>query len=203
MLSAMNLFWHRLASGPRDRQALAFLRVATGLFFLYQGYQKLTDPDFLSALPNTLHVWASTSPASLYTSFLEHVAVPQAGLFGFLVTYGEILTGLSYITGFLVQFSAPAAILMNLNFLLATQHLGVASQGVNLAFMIISATLFWARAGHYYGLDAFVFRGATPSITEKFKPKVSRKLSMAQNLLTKSADKSGGKKKSKSRSKPF
>jgi thiosulfate dehydrogenase [quinone] large subunit len=203
MLSAMNLFWHRIANGPRDRQAVAFLRVSIGLFFLYQGYQKLTDPGFLSALPNTLHVWAGGNPFPLYKSFLEHLAIPQAGLFGVLVTYGEILTGISYITGFLVQFSAPAAILMNVHFWLATQHLGTASQGINLTFIIISIVLFWARAGHYYGLDAFVFRSGSPVPADKFKPKASRKLSMAQEFLTKSTDKNSGKKKSKSRSKPF
>lgn len=205
-------FWKRITGGRREQQALALLRIAAGLFFLYEGYQKLINPHFADALGATLRHWASSNPFPLYQQFLSHVAIPYASIFAKLVLYGEIAVGLSFISGFLVQISAPAAILMNANYLLASQHTGPASLGVNLAFIFISVALFWGRAGQHYGLDQWdIVRFFSIQNRGISRSKASKKLKASRNLIEKgqkgvtSSGKAGqkGKNKSRLKSKPF
>jgi uncharacterized membrane protein YphA (DoxX/SURF4 family) len=155
MSSVTSTLWQRLSGGPRERQALAFLRIATGLFFLYVGSQKFNNPDFPVLMVQKLQSWAATNPQLIYQAFLETVVLPNGQFFAKLVAYGELAVGLSYLSGCMIRYSAPAALFLNLNFLLATQHTGTAALGINLAFMLIHATLLWGRAGRCYGLDSF------------------------------------------------
>ncbi len=148
--------WQKFSNGPREKQALAFLRIATGLFFLYVGYQKLENPDFPMLMVENLKKWSDGSPYLIYQAFVQTVILPNSLFFAKLITFGEIGIGVSYILGAWVRFSGPAALFLNLNFLLATQHTGMASIGINLAFMIIHLSLFWSRAGHCFGLDTLI-----------------------------------------------
>lgn len=157
MSQTQHKFLKRFQSGSRENQALAFLRVTTGLFFLYQGLQKLKEGShFTQALPGILHHWAVTNPLVWYKSFLLQGVIPHAPLFAQLVIFGEIAVGVSFLLGFFIRFSGPCAVLMNLSYLLASQQTGPAALGVNLAFILISMSLFWGNAGHYCGLDQFI-----------------------------------------------
>lgn len=200
MLQAFGKFWQRFSSGPRDKQAFAFLRICTGLFFLYAGNQKLSDPHFEAMLATTLKTWAAGNPFPLYKQFLTHVALPNIHYMSLLVTDGEIAVGLSYILGLLVPFSAAGAIFMNLNFLLAGQHTDPSMLAMNLVFIIISLTLFWARAGRYYGLDGLSAPKPSGGSAKSHSGKSSKKLKVAQELLEKEQKSKG---KSKPKSKPF
>ncbi len=149
MSQTQQKFLKRFQSGPRENQALAFLRICTGLFFLYQGLQKLKGGGhFTQALPGILHHWAATNPLPWYKSFLLQVVIPHTPLFAQLVTFGEIAIGVSFLLGFMIRFSGPCAVFMNLNYLLASQQTGPAAMGVNLAFILISRALL--RAGSVY-----------------------------------------------------
>lgn len=199
MLQAFGKLWQRVSHGPRDQQALAFLRVTTGLFFLYAGNQKLSTPHFETVLGGILKTWAAGNPFPLYKQFLEHVALPHIHHISLLVTDGEMAVGLSYILGLLVPFSAPAAVFMNINFLLAAQHTDPSILTINLVFVIISLTLFWARAGRHYGLDALIASKPGGSPKPSFG-KGSKKLKATHDLIEKAQK---GKGKNKPKSKPF
>src|SRR5256714_1861610 len=54
-----------------------------------------------------------------YASFLQSVVLPNATLFAYLVTFGEVLIGLGLIFGVLTGIAAFFGVFMNLNFLLA------------------------------------------------------------------------------------
>lgn len=198
MFQAFAKFWQRVSSGPRDKQALAFLRIGAGLFYLYVGNQKLSNPHFDATLAHTLKDWAIHSPYPLYRQFLEHVALPHIHHLGLLVTDGELGIGLSYVLGLFVPLSAPFAVLMNANYLLASQQDGPSALGINIAFILIGLTLFWARAGKYYGLDGLTLPKA-PTPEKSAFGKTSKKLKTTQDALAKQQSKS----KSKHKSKPF
>lgn len=149
-------FWQRLANAPRERQAIAFLRMATGLFFLYVGYEKLHNPDFPVLMAQNLKTWASSNPILIYQALLETVVLPNGLFFSKLIAYGEMTIGVSYLTGLFLRYTAPFALFLNLNFLLATQHTGTAALGINLAFILIHLSLWWGQAGCCYGLDALL-----------------------------------------------
>lgn len=198
MFQAFAKFWQRISSGPRDKQALAFLRIGAGLFYLYVGNQKLSNPHFEATLAHTLKDWAIHSPYPLYRQFLEHVALPHIHHVGLLVTDGELGIGLSYVLGLFIPLSAPFAVLLNANYLLASQQDGPSALGINIAFILIGLTLFWARAGKYYGLDGLTLPKAHTSEKSAFG-KTSKKLKNTQDALAQQQ----GKSKSKHKSKPF
>jgi uncharacterized membrane protein YphA (DoxX/SURF4 family) len=208
MFESVQKFWRQVSGGPREQQALAFLRIATGLFFLNAGHQKLTDPGFASHLGETLRQWAAENPFVPYRQFLELAAAPHADIFAQLVTYGEIGAGLSYVLGFLVAYSAPAAAFMNLNFLLAAQHTSPAILVINLLCVLAHLSLFWGRAGQYFGFDGYVFKAGNAPAEKPAFGKAPKKLKAVKEALEKSkagqkpqkAKKNSGK---KPRSKPF
>ena len=169
MSQTQGKFLKSFTSGPRESQALAFLRIGTGLFFIYQGLQKLeAGTHFTHGLSKMLQIWAASNPFPWYKAFLLQVLIPHATLFAQLVTLGEIAIGASFLLGLAIRFSAPCAVIMNLNYLLATQQTSPAALGVNLAFIMISISLFWGQAGHYLGLDQ-LFQHASATFS-KAKP---------------------------------
>lgn len=175
-------FWYPQSGDKAVRQAIAFLRILTGAFFLYAGYMKLSMPGFGASLGGMLKQWAEHNPIGFYKSFLEHVAAPNGSLFSALVTYGELAIGLSYVSGFLIPLSTLGAMFLNLNILLAAQHTDPSILTMNALFLALSAAFFWSHAGHYYGFDQCVFRA---SDLELFKPKGSKKLDKVKATLEK------------------
>lgn len=154
---------------PPACQALALLRVGTGLFFLAQGLGKLGNHAFARTLQDFLPQWAAQTPFGFYGAFLRQLILPHMDLLSWLIPSGELAIGASLISGLLVRWSTPGAIWMNLNFLLATQHTSPAALGVNSAFILIALTLWWGNAGRYCGLDGRLWRAsrdilASPSV---------------------------------------
>jgi uncharacterized membrane protein YphA (DoxX/SURF4 family) len=156
MPASIRPFWRRLAGAPRERQAMAFLRIATGVFFLYVGLQKLNNPDFPALMADAVRTWINGHPQPVYQAFLETVILPNNAFFAQFVTWAELLIAASYLTGAFVRYSAILALALNINFLLATQHTGADALGINLAFLGIHATMLWAQAGRCYGLDTIL-----------------------------------------------
>lgn len=184
---------HKIPQPLRSQQALAFLRVAIGSFYLYVGWQKVNAPQFAVGLASQLQNWAAQNPFFWYQDFLRYLAIPNAPSLAFLVGWGEVLVGASLILGLLVPVTAPAAFLMNLNYFLAGQHSSPAVMAVNLAFMIIALTLFWADAGKFFGLDYWILRerGTTGPKNKTQKRKIQ----------TRKPPSASGKKKNKTASK--
>ena len=83
-----------------------------------------------------------------YAYFINTVAIPNAALFSYLVTYGEIAVGLGLILGGFTGIAAFFGIIMNLNFLFA----GTVSMNPLLLILGIFLVLAWRNAG-WYGVD--------------------------------------------------
>jgi thiosulfate dehydrogenase [quinone] large subunit len=86
-----------------------------------------------------------------YAWFLQHVVLPNAGIFAYTVTFGEVLIGLGLIVGCLTGIAAFFGLFMNLNFLLA----GTVSINPILGVLAILLVLAWRIAG-YYGVDRYL-----------------------------------------------
>jgi thiosulfate dehydrogenase (quinone) large subunit len=83
-----------------------------------------------------------------YATFLQQVALPNAVLFSYLVTFGEILVGVALILGLLTGFAAFFGGFMNASYLFA----GTVSTNPLLLLLAIMLILAWRVAG-YWGLD--------------------------------------------------
>ncbi len=96
---------------------------------------------FLYALKNPdLQPW--------YANFLRHFALPNAGLFTYLVTFGECFVGLGMLLGGFTGIAAFFGVFMNLNYLYA----GPVSINPILAVLSVFLMLAWRVAG-YIGAD--------------------------------------------------
>jgi uncharacterized membrane protein YphA (DoxX/SURF4 family) len=207
-VSAQNPFqelWQQFKSGSPSQQALTFLRMATGLYFLFQGYQKFNNPQFGTMLGATLQQWAAHNPIAPYKSFLLQFAVPNATHLAQWVTDGELAVGLSYVLGWFISFSAPLAVFLNLNFLLATQHLHPGMLEMNAMFIVISLVLYWGRAGEYFGLDKLHTKPAEAKAKNTGIKKDKKLEAVTASLKTagKEEPPKSGKKNNKTRINPF
>lgn len=87
-----------------------------------------------------------------YAWFINHMALPNAKVFSYLVAWGELLVGLGLIFGALTTIALIAGILMNLNYLFA----GTVS--TNPIFLIEEVILLWAGSAAYaWGVDRFLW----------------------------------------------
>ncbi len=94
---------------------LLVVRLALGVFFLFEGIGKIgwfADSDLLT---ETLKGWLSEAP-SPSRWYLERVAIPAAPLFARLVPLGELGFGVALLLGFRIRLAALLAFLMVLNF---------------------------------------------------------------------------------------
>jgi thiosulfate dehydrogenase [quinone] large subunit len=90
-----------------------------------------------------------------YAWFLQNAVIPNAALFSYLITFGEILVGLALILGLFTGIAAFFGAFMNASFIFA------GTAGANPLMFILAILLIFAwRVAGYWGLD----RWALPAI---------------------------------------
>lgn len=88
---------------------------------------------------------------SWYAAFLQHVVLPNATVFAYIITFGETLVGLGLLVGAFTGIAAFFGLVMNLNYLLA----GSVSINPILGVLELLLILAWRVAG-YCGLDRYL-----------------------------------------------
>jgi len=137
------------------------IRLYVGYEWLVAGWGKLTNPAgvWVGAKAGTaitgfaqgaLKKTTGDHPdvTGWYAWFLQHVVIPNAALWSYMVTFGEILVGLGLIFGLLTGIAAFFGGMMNANYLLA----GTVSSNPLLFILATWLVLAWRVAG-YWGLD--------------------------------------------------
>lgn len=139
---------------------LVILRVWIGYYLFQQGTRK-----FLGDFPH--RDWIGRQIGDLdkidlfpwYESFLRNIVLPHRELFGYLVTYGEILIGLCLMIGLFTRFCAAVGAFQVGNYILGP---GMARGGSSLAqsetFFVAMIVLSLANAGRTLGMDGLLFR---------------------------------------------
>jgi thiosulfate dehydrogenase [quinone] large subunit len=86
-----------------------------------------------------------------YASFLQHVVLPNAAIFAYLITGGELAVGFGLLLGVITGIAALFGTFMNFNYLCA------GSVSINPVLIVLSLFLLlaWRIAG-YYGLDRYL-----------------------------------------------
>lgn len=140
-----------------DRQGagLTLLRILLGVFFLFQGLRHLPwllDP---APLSQQLVTWEHSARAgSISALYLQRVAVPFAAVLARLVPLGEIGAGLAMIVGFWTPLFALIALMLIVNFHIAsgalfrysflTNPFGLPVLGGTLALALGGVRLPWS-----------------------------------------------------------
>lgn len=138
------------------------IRIYVGWQWLIAGWDKLINPmwvgdkagvavaGFLNgALTKT--TGAHPSVAGWYADFIKTVALPNAEIFSYLVSFGELFVGIGLILGAFTGIAAFFGAFMNMNYLYA----GTVSTNPTLLILGIFITCAWRTAG-WYGLDRFL-----------------------------------------------
>ncbi|KQR27902.1 DoxX family protein [Deinococcus sp. Leaf326] len=146
------------------RMAVVWLiaRLYVGWLWLEAGLAKVGSPEWTGAqagegvrgfLNGAIQKAGGESPdvSGWYARFLENVALPNAGLFSYLVAYGELAVGIALILGLLTGAAAFFGGVMNLAYLLA----GTLSSNPLLLVAAALLVAAWRVAG-WWGLDRFV-----------------------------------------------
>lgn len=142
------------ATGPL--LALLPLRSYLGIFYVQTGWNKIARGDGGLAYQESLVDFVTQSldrAPAWYAAFLEHVVLNAPGLFTLLVSWGELLLGLSLLFGLFVRPAGLLGTFMALNFTLAGgRAVWLPSFDVLLTILLFSLAL--VGAGRVWGGDA-------------------------------------------------
>jgi thiosulfate dehydrogenase [quinone] large subunit len=104
------------------------VRMEVGSEWLLAGWEKMQSPAWGTSgkaiagfVAGALAKASGPNPSvqGWYAWFLQNAVQPNAGLYSFLVTYGEFAVGLGVLLGILTGIAAGFGVLMNMNYLLA------------------------------------------------------------------------------------
>jgi thiosulfate dehydrogenase [quinone] large subunit len=150
-----------LFADPRLAPLWTILRLYLGYEWLTAGWGKLTNPAGVwvgakagaavsGFIQGALAKTGGDHPdvSGWYGIFLQQIALPNAVLFSYLVTFGEILVGVALILGLLTGVAAFFGGFMNASYLFA----GTVSTNPLLLLLALGIALAWRTAG-YWGLD--------------------------------------------------
>lgn len=76
---------------------LFLIILSVGFIWLKSSFAKLITGTFLDNFPATINKFISKNPYLFYKDFLKEFVIPNQQLFGNLVLWGELLTGLSIV----------------------------------------------------------------------------------------------------------
>ncbi|HVB25068.1 MAG TPA: hypothetical protein VNG51_24240 [Ktedonobacteraceae bacterium] len=157
--------------GSEGSSALWFVvRMYVGGEWLLAGWEKITSPVWGASgkalagfAAGALAKSSGANPAvqGWYAWFLQHVVLSNAGLFSFLVTWGEFAVGLGILLGILTGIAAGFGVLMNLNYLLA----GTVSVNPILGMLGLFLCFSWRVCG-WIGFDRWLL----PALGLPWKP---------------------------------
>jgi uncharacterized membrane protein YphA (DoxX/SURF4 family) len=117
------------ASESSNTQALAFLRIAVGLFFLIFAQYKVFGTDF--TLHGGFQFWINQflqgGAYPFMVPILRNFVLPHATFIAFLVAYGELAIGLALTFGVLVRAASLGGLIFMLTLLFSAGYPGAGS----------------------------------------------------------------------------
>jgi uncharacterized membrane protein YphA (DoxX/SURF4 family) len=102
-------------TGNREGAGLVVLRLALGVFMLFEGLGKLNWLFESGPLLEQLRSWLPEAWAA-NRWYLLHIAIPWAAVFARLVALGETACGVALLAGAYTRLAAALGFLMVLNF---------------------------------------------------------------------------------------
>jgi uncharacterized membrane protein YphA (DoxX/SURF4 family) len=144
-----------ILQGILARAALVLLRIYLGVIFLLAAWPKLRG-DFTPRLIEFLEKVALERGHPFYQEFVQRFVLPNASLVAALVTWGELLAGLTLVLGLMTRLSATVALILAVNYMFAKGAWFWHSSSNDGAFAAIAVALLIGAAGRTFGIDALL-----------------------------------------------
>ena len=139
------------------RALLVILRLHLGVILIITVLGKILRSDpFSVEMLGFLNGYAMKNAAAPYHAFLQHVVIPHATLFSYLVIAGELAAGLSLLRGVGTRAGAAIAMFLFLNFLLAKGRLFWSPDSEDAAVFFSALVCLLGAAGRVWGIDAYL-----------------------------------------------
>ncbi|MEH7347070.1 DoxX family membrane protein [Bacillus sp. JJ1532] len=148
------MFVNWLRENQLSSGLLTIIRLYLGYSWLKAGYIKVAGGfDASGYLQGAIAKATGENPTvqGWWASFLEGFALPNAGLFSFLVAWGELLVGLGLFLGCLTTAAAFFGIIMNFAFIFS----GTISTNPQMILLTIFILVAGYNAGKI-GIDRFI-----------------------------------------------
>jgi thiosulfate dehydrogenase (quinone) large subunit len=141
------------------RALLLILRVHLGVILLVTVLGKLTrDAPFTAEMLGFLQGYAMRNASGAYQQFLQQLVIPHATLFSYLIMAGELLAGLSLLTGTATRVGAAVAMFLFLNYMLAKGRVFWSPDSEDAAVFFSALVVLVGAAGRVWGVDAYLAR---------------------------------------------
>lgn len=150
---------------------LAALRIVVGLWFLKSLFTKVTialvwgflpvpvaTGRWITVMPKLISKYAADNPIEWYREFLLNVVMPNSHFFAHLTAVGEVAIGLSLTFGILTALGAFFGFFQVIFYGMAVQHMSPGQQGFHVMLASMMVAFFFARAGRWMGIDAWLTR---------------------------------------------
>ncbi len=134
---------------------ITLLRVYTGIFFLAHGFGKLQGGNFAEGMTGFINSQLESSFGFMRV-FLESVVLTNAGLFGFLVSWGELLVGLALIAGLATRYASVVGAIMVVAFWFTKGQGFLEGQNHDAIWFVIFVVLAAVHAGRLHSVDAIL-----------------------------------------------
>jgi thiosulfate dehydrogenase [quinone] large subunit len=149
----------RAAFSYVPRALLVILRVHLGVILLVTDLGKLTrDAPFSAEMLGFLQGYAMRNASGAYQQFLQQAVIPHATLFSYLIMAGELVAGLSLLTGTATRLGAAVAMFLFLNYMLAKGRLFWSPDSEDAAVFFSALVVLLGAAGRVWGVDAYLAR---------------------------------------------
>jgi len=136
------------------RALLVPLRIYLGVVFLVAAWPKLgAEGGFQPRLEGFVRSVGLENAHDFYRPVLEGLVLPNAGAFTLLIVFGELLIGLTLLTGTATRLAAGAAMFLVLNYMLTKGAWFWTPSSNDAAFFFIGLILILGAAGRAWGLD--------------------------------------------------
>ncbi|MEE9207489.1 MAG: DoxX family protein [Gemmatimonadota bacterium] len=133
------------------------LRLLLGFILLSNGWRWLHRPDAGAYLTENIQLILDRGGSvAVYRPFLTGVVLPNVGLFAWLVSWGEFLSGVSLFFGLASRVGAAVAAFLFLNYGLMGGP-GMSFQVHGILILILFVTVKW-QSGRRFGGDRFLHR---------------------------------------------
>jgi uncharacterized membrane protein YphA (DoxX/SURF4 family) len=126
------------------------LRLFIGIGWIRAGIEKFLNPSWSSGEALSKFLTENETFSPFYKFFIDDVFIPQASVFANLISFGQVLTGISIFSGTFTNIGLLIAIFMNLNFVLMGKTLPSAF------YIIIQVELLLMDTGAMMGFDALL-----------------------------------------------